>query len=266
MKDDVPNIVLLNDSSAFEVIKLVSSDGIEYWLGRDLMPILGYKQWRQFEDAISRANCLQQRFAIASCQNVGNDCNQHFLRMTAKSSGGRPREDFKLSRYGAYLTAMNGDSRKPEITAAQSYFAVKTREAELLTVNQQAFIKLVEKVQGQDQLIEQQGLVIAQLQSQIQKLLPPSPDFTPPGWNPEVWESLPPQDKHHFRFLYYERGFIPSDQGIDPLEVPLFTTEQIKEQQRDELQQVIGDISQQELERLKAIKQELLQHYLTQED
>jgi hypothetical protein len=107
---------------------------------------------------------------------------------------------------------------------------------------------------------------IAQLQSQLQKLLPPSPDFTPPGWNPEVWESLPPQDKGHFRFLYHEHGFIPSDQGIDPLEVPLFTTEQIKEQQRDELQQVIGDISQQELERVKAIKQELLQHYLTQED
>jgi len=258
MKEDVPNIVLRNDSSAFEEIKLVSTDGIEYWLGRDLMPILGYKQWRQFEDAISRA--------IAACRNVGNDCNQHFLRMTAKSSGGRPREDFRLSRYGAYLTAMNGDSRKPEIAAAQSYFAVKTREAELSMVNQQAFIKLVEKVERQDHLIEEYGKAIAQLQSQIQKLLPPSADYMPPGWNPDIWESLPPQDKQHFRFLYHQHGFIPSDQGIDPLEIPVFTTEQIKQRQRDEFQRLVGEVSQEELERMEAIKREILQQFLAQED
>jgi hypothetical protein len=106
---------------------------------------------------------------------------------------------------------------------------------------------------------------IASLQSQLQRLLPPSADYMPPGWNPEVWQSLPPQDKQHFRFLYHQHGFIPSDQEIDPLEIPLFTTEQIKQQQRDEFLQLVGEVSQEELERMEAIKREILQQFLAQE-
>jgi hypothetical protein len=41
--------------SSFDQIKQVDTDGREYWLARDFMPVLGYQQWRQFEDAISRA-------------------------------------------------------------------------------------------------------------------------------------------------------------------------------------------------------------------
>ncbi|AVH63900.1 BRO family protein [Nostoc sp. 'Peltigera membranacea cyanobiont' N6] len=114
-----------NQPSPFDKIKQVDTDGNEYWLARELMPILGYQQWRQFEDAISRA--------IAACSNIEQESEKHFLRLTAKSTGGRPRDDFKLTRYGCYLTAMNGDPRKPEIAAAQSYFVVKTREAETQT-------------------------------------------------------------------------------------------------------------------------------------
>jgi len=106
---------------------------------------------------------------------------------------------------------------------------------------------------------------IAQLQSQVQKLLPPSADFTPPGWNPQIWESLPLQDKQHFRFLYHQHGFIPSDQGIDPLEIPLFTTEQVKQRQREEFLRLVGEVSQEELERMEAIKREILQQFLAQE-
>jgi DNA-damage-inducible protein D len=178
------------------------------------MPILGYQQWRQFEDAMSRA--------ITACENMGHDCEQHFLRLPAKSTGGRPRDDFKLSRYGCYLTAMNGDSRKPEIAAAQNYFAFKTREAELASLNQDVVDKLLSRLEQQNQVIEQQGEAIAQLQTQVQNLLPPSSDFIPPGWDAEVWHKLPPQDKRHFRFLFRRRNFRPSTKN-EPLALPVIT-------------------------------------------
>jgi DNA-damage-inducible protein D len=109
----------------FDAIKLTKSDGTEYWSARDLMPLLGYPRWQPFNAAIERA--------ITSCAAQGHEATIHFLRSTVKTPNGRPSDDVQLSRFGAYLTAMNGDPRKPNVAMAQGYFAVKTREAELNT-------------------------------------------------------------------------------------------------------------------------------------
>lgn len=45
-------------------------------------------------------------------------------------SSTKPAENFELSRFAAYLVAMNGDPNKSEVAAAQAYFAIRTREAE----------------------------------------------------------------------------------------------------------------------------------------
>lgn len=45
--------------------------------------------------------------------------------------GGVESTDWQLDRMAAYLVAMNGDPNKPEVAAAQAYFAMQTRRAEL---------------------------------------------------------------------------------------------------------------------------------------
>lgn len=107
--------------SPFDAIKRIDEHG-EYWAGRELMPVMGYLNWREFKDAIERAK-------IAAA-NTGADVTRLFGGAPKKSTGGRPAEDVRLTRHAAYLVAMNGDPRKPEIAAAQTYFAIKTREAE----------------------------------------------------------------------------------------------------------------------------------------
>ncbi len=108
--------------SPFDAIKRVDERG-EHWLARDLQPLMGYTQWRQFEDAIDRA--------MTACRNIGVDPDLHFCGQPQEFEGhGRRGADFRLTRFGAYMTAQNGDPRKPEVAAAQAYFAVRTEQAE----------------------------------------------------------------------------------------------------------------------------------------
>ena len=109
-----------------ESIKRIFNDAekMEFWLARDLMPVLGYSTWRKFTEAIERAK--------EACKTSNQPRESHFLPAPAKSSGGRPKEDYFLTRYACYLIAQNGDSRKPQIALAQTYFASQTRKQELL--------------------------------------------------------------------------------------------------------------------------------------
>ena len=109
-----------------ESIKRVTQDEnpVEFWSARDLMPMLGYTTWQKFSEAIERA----KQASKTSNQVVDN----HFLPAPVKSSGGRPKEDYFLTRYACYLIAQNGDPRKPQIALAQTYFATQTRKQELL--------------------------------------------------------------------------------------------------------------------------------------
>lgn len=47
------------------------------------------------------------------------------------SGAERKIKDVQVTRYGAYLIAQNGDSRKKQVAFAQTYFAVQTRRKEL---------------------------------------------------------------------------------------------------------------------------------------
>jgi len=121
------DLTLSNSRKVFEDIKKIDENKVEYWMGRELMPLLGYSDWRRFEQVIERA-------AGASMQS-GQTVENHFV-ITDKmvkigSNTVRKVRDFKLDRYACYLIAQNGDSNKPEIALAQTYFAIQTRRQEI---------------------------------------------------------------------------------------------------------------------------------------
>lgn len=107
----------------------LTEGGIEYWLARDLQQLLGYAEWRNFnQSAISKAK--------TACELSGHQISDHFVAVnkTIKMPKGAKKEilDILLTRYACYLIAQNGDPRKLEIAFAQTYFAVQTRKAELI--------------------------------------------------------------------------------------------------------------------------------------
>lgn len=112
---------------ALESVKRMAPNGEDYWMARDIQSILGYEEWRNFEGVVERAKL--------ACESAGFRVTYHFVDTTKKISGGKgaqlKRADCYLTRYACYLIAMNGDSSKPEISTAQSYFAAQARRQEL---------------------------------------------------------------------------------------------------------------------------------------
>lgn len=107
----------------FDVYRQEREDGTEFWSARDLMGLMGYSQWVTFENPLKRA------MKAAENQNLQVEAN--FYRSLKVGTAGKMKQtDYELSRFAAYLVAMNGDPNKPEVASAQAYFATRTRQAE----------------------------------------------------------------------------------------------------------------------------------------
>ena len=119
---------------------------VEFWYARELMVLLGYERWENFDKAIQRA--------MDSCEVSGIAVENHFREVTKLvplgSGSKRSVKDYMLTRYACYLIAQNGDPRKEEIAFAQGYFAVQTRKQELIEER----IALIERTEARERLRE----------------------------------------------------------------------------------------------------------------
>ena len=114
--------------SLFESIKHIDENGVEFWYARELQIALEYKEWRNFKKIIEKAKI--------ACENSENAVSEHFVEVNKTSpvpnGGVRVIDDYELSRHACYLIVQNADPRKKTIALGQTYFAIKTRQQELI--------------------------------------------------------------------------------------------------------------------------------------
>lgn len=126
------DITINTPDKNFEEIKKIDENGVEYWEARELMPLLEYNKWSNFENVVIEK-------AKRACKNSSQEINYHFadIGKMIKIASGTAKEtnriikDYKLSRYACYLIAQNGDSSKRAVATAQTYFALQTRRQEI---------------------------------------------------------------------------------------------------------------------------------------
>ena len=131
-----------------EIMHFIKSDDgqeqVEVWFARELQSVLGYARWENFLVAISRA--------VESCTVQNINVDDHFREVTKMVTlgSGSQREitDYMLTRFACYLIAQNGDPKKEEVAFAQGYFALQTRNAELIA----AHIEQLSRLETRDRL------------------------------------------------------------------------------------------------------------------
>lgn len=131
--------------SPFEKIKKLSDEGYEFWSARDLSVLLDYSEYGKFKNALEKAK--------EACKNSGEDVLNHFAQVSDMveigSGAKREVEDVRLSRFACYLIIQNADPSKKIVALGQAYFAVKTRQKELIEAEEK---KLIESEEAQKRL------------------------------------------------------------------------------------------------------------------
>lgn len=114
-----------------------ASNGGRYWKAREFGEMLGYASFSTFKKAINRA--------IQTCVTLNLSVMENFVELPPAEGKGI---DYKLSRFACYLVAMNGDVRKPQVAAAQAYFATLAEAVQKFIQSAQD----VERVQIRDEV------------------------------------------------------------------------------------------------------------------
>lgn len=135
---------------------------VEIWFARELMELLGYARWENFQVAIGRA--------VESCKAQGINVDDHFREATnlIKIGKGGKREvmDYRLTRFACYLIAQNGDPKKEEIAFALHYFASQPK----LTIRSNHTIKkMIYLIDGQQVILDKDLAILYQTETRSLK-------------------------------------------------------------------------------------------------
>lgn len=121
------NELELYNGKMFDDIKHVDEFGEEYWLARELMPLLEYSKWENFHRVIKQA--------MIACEASNNKVSEQFPEVRKPIVGGNGNIqnviDYHLSRYACYLIVQNANPKKKSVALGQTYFAIQTRKQEI---------------------------------------------------------------------------------------------------------------------------------------
>ncbi|MFK0733797.1 MAG: hypothetical protein ACFKPT_02510 [Gloeotrichia echinulata GP01] len=219
--------------------KEISQDiAIYLWESEEEFPVdfeLAW-QWLGYTRKDSAKKKLVRNFA------QGEDYTLRHLAESAPDKGLAHREDIWLSCNCLKEMAMMAGTQKGK--EVRQYFL----QCEALA---KQTLKIIPQLQHDLDL----------LRSQVQKILPPSSDFIPPGWDASVWATLPPQDKQHFRHIYQNFSFYPESEAIDSLLI----SADARLQQKQEVERIVGEVPPTQIWKIEDAKQELMQRFREQE-
>ena len=142
--------------SLFESIRHINEYGEEFWYARELQAALEYTEWRNFKKVIDKA--------MLACETSENAVSDHFVDVNKTiempKTASKKIDDMALSRYACYLIVQNGDPRKKVIAFGQTYFAVKTRQQELIE-NFESLDEDTKRLAIRKEMIEHNKLLVA---------------------------------------------------------------------------------------------------------
>lgn len=104
--DNLPTVFHMQQDGLAAFEDLGKPNGIIRWDEACVMEALGYEGEASFRNTLMRA--------MSACVTLNIDPSDDFLKVSGK---------YKLTRFACYLIAMNGDNKKPQVAAAQTYFA-----------------------------------------------------------------------------------------------------------------------------------------------